>query len=877
MRLLRLNLSLMCVAVLAIAAPAQVVSPPPPQTWHADIRYRIEADREGRIRIFRAMMAELSALGFTPDAREDSDLDILDPNADRMPGTISSKNAAALNRVTAVQSVLLRDAAVAIPDDAAKPVQVSIGLAAGLDATSQRLLHEQVIAKLAGLSYRDAIGYDHRGFTRLRGQLPAGRVMDLLKDLRGQPAGVFLPSMPRDAIPAPLKHVNPIRVVTVLPDLEAVILPTPAAAASPKFSADLRNALTDPAFTGKPMRIEAGLVQPIADLKQFRFRLKTLLPNARLEGTVGPMVTFTVTSQKDLEFIASLPDVLALRLPAMARSTVFTGSTSGGDGLANAHIPALHGRGYRGAGASIVIVAAKFDPNQMPADADYVDLTAELSPTLETSPVAAFDDGTVLAKAARAAAPLAKLHLVRIDQAAFHQLFTVAKAVRGDLTLSVAQAARAETLLDEYGILQLRRDLVTSEYTSAMNNLSDDDKPRERREKALAGLVKYQADEAEFRVRYGRMETLRAGLERLRDATIVMNSLTWDDGYPLDGLSELSQFLESQFTPTQTRSSLKQSRTLPVATWVQAASESSWSVWTAPARDSDGNRVVEFTADTAPIAKGLWTRELNAIAQLNADGTATADLPEGAKLHVVVQWREPHDPGLPMGTTPSVAFQLQLLKQYDATGQKVASDEFTLASESVGTPIRLMTTESSAVFEQALDVSLPTGRYALRIVMSGGANNRFAAETRLAEVNPKVVLSYSGGSNGARPIFASYITDRGGVGIAGDSGGAFTVGRADGMGRSLSLLGAGPGQALRAKPDALLAANFDGHTGSGIAAATMAGLAACFAELNVRPAQFAGTTAIAPNGVFSLPLNWVDQIPARSIALPTPRPADAKP
>ena len=832
---------------------AQVKSPPPSAKYHVDIRYRIEADRDGRVRLFRAMMAELNALGFAADPREDADLDILDPNADRLTGTISSDKLEQLQKVLNVQTVLARPVDLTLPEDLKKPVQISLKLANGLDATTQRLLHEQVISQLEKLGFANAVGYDDHGFTRVRGAIPSGQVMNLLKDLRGLPAGWLLQATPRSRLPQPLASVLPIRLITVLPDLEAVSAAVVPPAASPKYASDLRVALANPAFTGKPMRIEAALSEPIGDQKAFRFHLKSAIPGTLLEGIVGPLVTFYVANVKDLEKLAAFPEVLALRLPPMATNTVKP-KTAAGDALAATHIRELQSRGYRGQGRKIIVIAGGFDLAVMPKNASYLDLTVELSPTLEPAPANPAFDGTAAALAARRAAPDAALVLVRIDPSAFHELETVAKATLGDLTLSPAQVARAEVLLGAYDELSRRRDYVTREYTEAFSNLSDDEKPRTRREKAQADLAKLKVEEATFRVSYDKLDALRKGIESLRGATAIVNTLTWDDGYPTDGLSEF----RGSWTKSSCRSLGETAPASTVPSWVQAASESTWSVWAGPVLDRDGNRVMEFADANVPLPAGTFTREINFLANLASDGDATADFAAGAKLRIAIQWREPHDPNSVLTAEPLIGFTLQLMRQYDPSGKTTATDEFALIAQSQGQPVRLMRTPSAGVYEQSLDVTLPSaGRYALRVVMKPATENQFAAATRLAEISPKITLRNMADTK-SRPIFATFVSAQGGVGIPADAARAFTVGRCDAQGRSLSLLGAGPGVQLRQKPDALLFGD-----GSGGAAATVAGLAACLADLGARPANLVGTTAIGPNGMLSLPVDWIQSLPAR--------------
>jgi hypothetical protein len=126
--------------LLASAGPAsaQVAYPPSPDKYGAHIRYRIRADRDERIRQYRAMTAFLDKLGFVPAPREDADLDIFDPTAERLDGTVPAANAARLLQDPRVQTVLLVPAGSPLPDDARKPVQVRIAIPSGLGRTEQR-------------------------------------------------------------------------------------------------------------------------------------------------------------------------------------------------------------------------------------------------------------------------------------------------------------------------------------------------------------------------------------------------------------------------------------------------------------------------------------------------------------------------------------------------------------------------------------------------------------------------------------------------------------------------------------------------------------------------------------------------------------------
>src|SRR5947209_587602 len=102
----RLLLALAACCLGPAAATAQVKFPKPPDTYDVDIRYRIVADRNERIRQFDAMTAYFAKLGFKETPTEDSDLAPVDPTADRMYGTIPSANAGLLLRDPRVQTVM---------------------------------------------------------------------------------------------------------------------------------------------------------------------------------------------------------------------------------------------------------------------------------------------------------------------------------------------------------------------------------------------------------------------------------------------------------------------------------------------------------------------------------------------------------------------------------------------------------------------------------------------------------------------------------------------------------------------------------------------------------------------------------------------------
>ena len=124
------------------AAPAQVKEPPRAEKLDVQIRYRIRADRDERIRQYRVLEKHLAALGFVDAHKDDPDrdLDILDPNAERFTGTIPSRNVLDMLNDPRVQNILFAPAGYTYPDSPDKPVPIRIGLRGGLLPVQQQLL-----------------------------------------------------------------------------------------------------------------------------------------------------------------------------------------------------------------------------------------------------------------------------------------------------------------------------------------------------------------------------------------------------------------------------------------------------------------------------------------------------------------------------------------------------------------------------------------------------------------------------------------------------------------------------------------------------------------------------------------------------------------
>ena len=879
----RLGLPFALLLALSTAANGQVAYPPKPEKYAAAFRYRIRTDQEERIRQYRAMEQFLKKLGFEPAPREDADLDVFDPAAERMDGTIPAANAARLLESQSIVTVVLVPAGQQLPADGKTPVQVRIRLATGLGAKEQADLHRQVVAHLGLLGFVEAIGYDHAGYSLARGSLPAENLYRLLKDLRTQPSGWFAPAVGPASLPLPLRSVMPIRLVEVLPDAAAPsVAPPPAgppAPATPKLTPEARAAIEDPANQGKPLRVDLVLEAPPGlAWRDVKVRIRTSALGASVEGLVGTIATVRVNKPADVAGLTALPEVRSVRLPRAGSETVRPQAAAGVDPAAwlrASNIADLHRAGYRGAGVRVVVVASGFPGvtsligKRLPASTRVIDLTAELTPEVEPLPPAADrpGGGTAAAIAAHAAAPAAELVLVRVEPTALHQLETVARAVAGNGSYSDAMQSRSIELVARTDALTLQRTAVTEEYRQAFADLSDEEGPTKRRAAAKAAFDKLVADELVLKGAVERFGALKTAVDGLRGGGVVVNTLTWDTGYPLDGLSDLSRLIDDLFQPKPVASALRASRRPPVPVWVQPASTAVGQVWAGPFLDADANGVMEFTPATAPVPAGQWNRELNFLGFAGADGKVAAVLPAGLKVRATIQWREPHDPDAGLAPEPVFPLDLRMLRQLDPEGKALATDEFAEVGLSGGQPVRLLKTLASGAFEQTLEVTIPAeGVYALRVEGRPAAAATFGSPQRV-EVYPRVVIEPADPVSAAkgRPVFRTYTGNAIGVGVPGDSPAAVTVGVEGG---AVTLTGTGPGVALGTKPD-LLAPGvlaIDGNTmaGPGVAAGFAAGTAASLLSAGARINDLPKVAGLKPGDPLMLPKKWVDTLRPRT-------------
>lgn len=874
-------------AVMAVVpASAQVVYPKPPDQYAVTLRYRIRAAGDQRVAPFQAMAKHLQTIGFKHADEERFKLDLLDPGAEITTGTLPSTSVGKLFDDPSIKTAVLSPAGGKAFDDPKKVLQLRIELASGLPKEEQQQLHAQAVDQLEKLGFTNSTGYDHKGYTRVRGSLAASLVAQLVKDLRSLPSGWFLGGSDHLSQPLPFKNIIPIRTVEVIADLPASE-PQASAVESGKLTADLKAIVDDAANADKPLVIEAILEKDTsAEPAAIRRALKAALSGVAVEGLAGTVVTLRLPRASMLKAVADHPDVRHVRLPRIGTETVFTTpDAKPGDVLADTKLKQLHAMGYDGNGITVAVLASEFPAavvktgkptdvpelellgTKLPAGSRLIDLTAELRPTLDPAPVDPNrgPGGTAAALAVHLAAPKAKILLVRVDPTRFHQILTVAKSVGGEVTFSPALSTRSEELNVRSSQLESEKRAVTNEVEKAFADLSDDPKAVKRRADASAALKKLQADTATYNTLQGRYLAIEGSVGFVKTANVVVNTLVWETGHPHDGESELSQVIERKFAPGGQVSGLRASRQPPTPAWVQAGGLGVGSMWSGAFRDADANRLMEFTDGKTPVPAGRWSRELAFLGYQTGDGKPGV-LPAGLKVRVTMQWREPHRPEVLLPTEPTHNLKLRLYRQLDPSGQQVASDELTEVAESQSTVVRLTKTPGSGVYEVTLLATIPVeGVYALR-VEGGTAKSDLPASAQLnAELYPRIVLELVDPAQSVKGkvMFTDVAVQRSGVGIPGDSLAAVAVGVGDAKGAT-SATGVGPAVPLGTKPDLLaegrIAWKDGGATGTGVAAGYLGGAAASLMQAGVRPSDLVKTVGLKPGERFVLPEAWLKSL-----------------
>ncbi len=874
-------LSLITALLLASAAPAQRIAPPPPATYDAQVRYRIRTGGNERIVQFREMTRYLESIGFkrieSTDPNEPADAD-----ADRMAGTLPSNRVADLFREPHVKTVLLMPAGYKLPENPNQRALVQLKLADHLSLNRQRDLFFQTLDKLRQIGLIEKVGYDHAGFTRILGTIPAADVDLLLADLRTLPAGWLTPQMPIEDLPEPIRDVTPTRIAEVLAEPEGVppsmdVPPPPAPAAGQEFLAKIAPDLR--AAEGvAPIRFEVVLTRtPNLDDTTWR-DLFSIVERIAVEGRIGPVVS-VIGPPAAINTLAAMSEVATVRPPRAA--TIQSGAmpTQGrGHGtqiLAATGLDRLHQLGYRGAGVRIAIIDAEFAglSNEL-SKSPLIDLTAARNYTLlpDSLPPGAGRGGQ-LAAAARLAAPDAELMLIRVDPAAMYQLLTVARFMHGDAFRPESLVSRNRELLAENDTLRVDRSKLTAERAALLNEFSQDEDYVQKRKALDARTAALAQREQQYNDRLARFYELEAGLAELRTVNIVVCPLAWDEGYPFDGSGPLSRYLHDIFYGGPRAKPVSQPR-LPTAPalWFQAAGNTRGQAWNGPLNDIDGNGAIEFAPLSIKLPPGRWSREVNFLGWQGAE--RSVNLPAGAKVRLAFQWTEAHDPtvsdlpGPDLYRTPLADLHLLVLRQRDPSGTKVGSDDFNVIARAAPLPQLIERQPSWATYEYVLEFAVDAaGPFAVRLEGYIPPTIRPATVPSLPildrswEARGRLFVSTTG-ATGGQIVIGDYQPGLGGLGAPGNALMPRTIGAADAHGRPQPYSASGPpaGQQLMPKPTFLA---FDAGAGTEQSAAFAAGMYASMMSAGTIEAQKLTWLNIPPGGVLQVPPAWLEQVERR--------------
>ncbi|MBP3955799.1 hypothetical protein J8F10_10940 [Gemmata sp. G18] len=872
------SVALLCATALA---PAQIKEPPRTEKVKLEVRYRIRADRDERVRQYLDLQKFLTKLGFE-DARKndpDYDLEILDPGAERFTGTIPSAKVLEVLNNPRVQNILFAPDGFVLPAEGDKPVAIKLGLRSDYTHSIQEQLHRQTVAHLANLGFVEALGYDTRDYTLVRGAISAKSVPLLVRDLRYEPSGWFVPLVRTEQLPSPLRDRNPVRWAEVLPVTEfaAPFAPTPVVPAQLRYSTDLRALAINPATKDAPIRVEVIFQDRVTDFDALKTLFEGRYSGSSIDGIIGNIVHVRLHRGAYIEPLSQEPGILGVRLPRQGAETIAntgTGkSTTAAEAIKAARIDELHKLGYTGAGVKIVLIGSDFTGadkligTELPKRTKIIDLTTELSPDLFPFKADPLRQGAGLA-AAKALAAVAldvELVLVRIDPGCFFHLNSVIRLSRGDIQYTEALLVRLSELSNRTNMFDADRAKAVATYKSAYSDLSDNEVALAARKKAKADLEAFIPKEKELLALTNRFNAYQKDITTgLAGAQVIVNTLVWESGYPLDAISEFAGIVDRLATDLPPRIVKPLTPHKPPLVWVQAASAAGASVWGGPFLDANRDGLMEFVPPKTKLPADNWSPSLNFLGTRAADGAVAPDLAAGTKLRLVVQWREPADPSFPETDIPVHPLTLRVLRQIDPNGEKRSSDEMAEDARSVSVPNVIYRTPTFLVFEQMLEFTVPAaGRYALALESAAVPEPLLPALRREVEVFPRIVIETLGTkASDPKAVFRSYTAPTAGVGTPGDALGAITVG----SDAPDALVGGGTGLTLRGKPDVLgpnsLTLGAQSASGPGIATAFAGGTAALLVQARTAGPNVIAATGLEPGKKLEIPEKWLKVVPS---------------
>jgi hypothetical protein len=802
--------------LLSWAAP---VAPKEPDSYHVRIRYQIFAFRTERVLQFREMTKAFEQAGFVRDADDEPEADeVENQNATRMRGVVPAKGLDRLVRQRHVRSVLAYPKGTTLPEKGA-PVRVELRLASGYVLDIQRKLHAQSAKALAGVGFREAFGYDHRGYTRLVGGVPADALELLLADPRKIKGA--------KNVPAPFSAIGRIPLIVARPDWPVPVTRLPVSEVKDrKIALDLQARLGDAAAT----RLEVILGWTPAD-DDSSWRRTVSLPGVTIEGRLGPIVTVFGVPKDIAAKLAALDEVAHVRLPRPARvpEGAAKGSASTWKPLEASGVARLHAMGRRGKGTRLAIIGDDFsgweklkarDTAITSPEPTLLDLTAERNRTmLPDAQKGGESAATRCALLLQRAAPEAELTLIRIDPAAPYMLQEVARAINGQPVRTLTLDQRLQDISSDRVNLDERAAALTAERREVFRQVVDSDEWKRGRDEYQKRQEAYDLDAKAFEGRQTRYFALLLAMQKLKGIRVVASTLVWTEGYPVDGSSALSRYFDD--------------RTFRCALWFQAAGDTNGQAWTGLFRDEDGNGFMEFAAQETRLAAGAWTPELNFLGwQAPGSDLANLTLPANARIRVSLQWREPHD-SLPLRVgedpyrEPLAKMNLIVVAQPDADGKTRPSDDLEVVAQSGTFPTRLDQMRNAATYEHVVELKVPrAGRYAVMVegklpesVYAKG-ENRLPGQRKFGEIRPRLFVNTLEGTG--RAVWTGFVSAQASLGMPADASAVITVAAADEKDRirPASAAGAPLGMALRSKPDLLA---YDEGNGTAEAASFAAG------------------------------------------------------
>jgi hypothetical protein len=735
----------------ATPVAGQPAAPPPPAKYKVQLRYQMPSPSDQHVAHYDALIAFLKRVDFefAPPFDDLPETDREDPNKNVLSGFIGSGNVRDLLSYADVAAVLLMPPDHKLPDDATAPVKVRLELVSGLGLERQRALADQTRLLLGELGFREAVGYDERGYTgrafsRLVGAIPASELETLLKDVRGQPSGWFAARFAPADLPLPLRGLSPIVAIEVVPEAEPAREPPEIAAREQpdlqKIDARLWELVNQKEQEARLARVEVILAYNPGDDESWRPVITKAAPSLLVEGRLGPIVSATVKVGQ-VPALSAVPLVSLIRLPRPARSELETARPIEMDdaaALRETGLERLHGLGYRGKLRGRPVRLAVIDGDfrgyealvstgKLPANTRIVDLTAERNPNLRPDPLPGDlkgpGRGTQCALAAVLAAPEVELTLIRVDPGAPYQVRSAADNIAGNRVRSDNLQRRGDELVRDRVALRKRHAELMRERHFILQDFTDEtDLQRDYgilgpvrawvfsdREWHALSLAEWERNARELQERDQRYLRLLDEGRGLKGIAIVASPLVWEAGYPLGGASALSRSLDDA----------------PISDllWFQAVGNTRGQDWVGPFYDVDGNGVMEFAPPQTPLPAERWTSELGFLGWQPSEGVRTPDLPEKTGVRISLQWREPHDPSLffqagepDLYRQPLTGLRLVVLRQRDPQGKALSADDFEVVARSSGWPERLDNQPSSSIYEQLVEFTAVKGaRYALRI------------------------------------------------------------------------------------------------------------------------------------------------------------------